>query len=107
MLASHVRAQVLPQHQQTRLLEQADNVFVDLIVPSFYCTVYYILKKKEITTSDEVVALSCQGVIFLGAYNWLIPKKALSAIKTSSVLLRKHMLWFLKCVIDLNYQLLT
>lgn len=51
-------------------------------------------------------SLSCQGVIFLGAYNWLIPKKALSSIKTSSVLLRKHMLWFLKCVIDLNYQLL-
>lgn len=92
--------------QQTRQLEQSHRVFVYLIVFSFYCTVYYILKKQEIATSEEMVALSCQGVIFLGAYNWLIPKKALSSIKTSSVLLRKHMLWFLKCVIDLSYQLL-
>lgn len=42
--------------QQTRQLEQAHRVFVYLIVLSIYCTVYYILKKQEIATSEEMVA---------------------------------------------------
>lgn len=58
-----------------------------------YCKVGYILKNEKIVISEEVIVLSCQGVIFLVAYNWLNPKKALSAIKiSSSVSLRKHML---------------
>lgn len=90
----------VPWHQQTRLAERANSTPACPIVPSFHCIVNCTLKKKL------PLALSLQGVIFLGACNWLIPKKALSAIKTSSVLFRKHMLWLLKCVIDLNYQLL-
>lgn len=79
-------------HQQTWLPEQADSAPVCLIVPSSHCIVNCILKKKKLP-----LALSCQGVIFLGAYNWLIPKKVLSAIRTSSAPQKAYALDFEVC----------
>lgn len=70
-----------------------------------YCKVYYILKNKEIVISEEVRAFSRNSLLSSSLY-WLIPRKVLSAIKTSPVPLRKTVLWFLKCVvlIDWKYQ---
>lgn len=98
VLASCVRARALaPTNVTARTSWQCSRVSHRSLL-SLYS--HCILKKKKLP-----LALYCQGVIFLGAYNWLIPKKVLNAIRTSA-LLRKRKLWFLKCVIDVNYQLL-
>lgn len=90
VLASCVRARALaPTNVTARTSWQCSRVSHRSLL-SLYS--HCILKKKKLP-----LALSCQGVIFLGAYNWLIPKKVLSAIRTSSAPQKAYALDFEVC----------